>query len=186
MTRTSGGLIHGYSGTSWTVAVLWSRDSYTRVYRGISLWIIHLAKRHVAHPAFKNKRAASPTRLLFATIDCPRPRGCGAIGPTDSHNSIHYAGGPTQEQALRHWPQNVPWRSWVCARAFRFSAPTSRCSPSQPYNHLSNILLRTTWTVWAWSLRNTWRQFSLRQADQFASSSRVTPRFENLTSCEIE
>ena len=103
MTRTSGGLIHGYSGTIWTVAVLWSRDSYTRVYRGISLWIVHLAKRHVAHPASTNKRAASPTRLLFATIDCPRPRGCGAIGPTDSHNSIHYAGVPTQEQALRHW-----------------------------------------------------------------------------------
>ena len=37
-----GALIHGYSGTSRTIAVLRSRDSYTRVYRGISLWTIHL------------------------------------------------------------------------------------------------------------------------------------------------
>ena len=37
-----GALIHGYSGTISTLAVLRSRDSYTRVYRGISLWTIHL------------------------------------------------------------------------------------------------------------------------------------------------
>ena len=161
MTRTSGGLIHGYSGTIWTVAVLWSRDSYTRVYRGISLWIVHLAKRHVAHPPLqiKEPRPQRGSSLRLSTV-----RDHGGAGQLDPRTVI------TQYTTLacRHknklcviGPQNVPSVARVAAGAFGFLSTTSQCSPSQPCNHLSNILLRMTWTVWARSLRKTWRQYFL-------------------------
>ena len=157
MTRTSGGLIHGYSGTIWTVAVLWSRDSYTRVYRGISLWIVHLAKRHVAHPPLqiKEPRPQRGSSLRLSTV-----RDHGGAGQLDPRTVI---------------TNTLRWRAdtrtsfasldlrmaRVAAGAFGFLSTTSQCSPSQPCNHLSNILLRMTWTVWARSLRKTWRQYFL-------------------------
>ena len=158
MTRTSGGLIHGYSGTIWTVAVLWSRDSYTRVYRGISLWIVHLAKRHVAHPPLqiKEPRPQRGSSLRLSTV-----RDHGGAGQLDPRTVT------TQYTTLagRHknklCVQNVASVARVAAGAFGFLSTTSQCSPSQPCNHLSNILLRMTWTVWARSLRKTWRQYFL-------------------------
>ena len=120
MTRTSGGLIHGYSGTIWTVAVLWSRDSYTRVYRGISLWIVHLAKRHVAHPPLqiKEPRPQRGSSLRLSTV-----RDHGGAGQLDPRTVI------TQYTTLacRHknklcviGPQHVPSVARVAAGAFGF------------------------------------------------------------------
>jgi 1,2-phenylacetyl-CoA epoxidase PaaB subunit len=88
MGRMSGALIHKYLGTIWTVAVLRSRDSYTRVYRGISLWIVYLAKRHVAHPASTNKRAA-PQRGSSLRLSTVRDHeGAGQLDPRTVTNSI--------------------------------------------------------------------------------------------------